>query len=63
MIILKQDVIDIDVSDDVLSAYSGEVRLGGETHFRSAPLVNVEGVEVCISEVCVELVQRVVGLG
>ena len=63
MVVLKQDVIDIDVSDDVLSAYSGEVRLGGEAHFGSAPLVDVKGVEVCISEVCVELVQRVVGLG
>ena len=62
VLVFQHDVPDVNVAYDVLSADSGEIRLRAEAYARDPPLVDIERIQVGISQIGVELVNRVPGL-
>ena len=59
VLVLQHHVLYADVSDNVLAADSREVRLRTQTHLRHPALVDVQCVQIGVTEVCIELIQSV----
>ena len=61
VLVLEDQVGHADVTDDVFFVDIHEVGVGSERHLGFSPLVDVEGVQVCISHVRIELIGGVLG--
>ena len=60
--ILEHEILDKDVADDIFLADRHVVGVDLATQAGDAPLVEMQGVQVSIADVCVELVETVLSL-
>ena len=61
-VVFQPYALDVDVAQDVLLAYAGEIGVHGQRSPGQAAGVKVQRLQVCVAQVEVELVEGVVGL-
>ena len=62
VLVFEDNAVYVDVAQNLFAADAREVCLCRQTDSGSSSLVNVQGMQICVSEICIELIQSVLCL-